>query len=89
MNSCDSCNGACCRWWILPLAILDAIPADAERWLRFHLEQHPRGLIIPVSCQMLNSEGKCSIYDHRPQVCVDFKVDGADCREARTLSIRR
>ncbi len=34
-------------------------------------------------CPMLSTVGLCRIYATRPNVCVDFCIDGAKCRELR------
>ena len=70
---CQACDGACRR----------AFPSVALTWtefgtlealgavrLDFSLTGHYK-LIIENGCEFLN-DGRCGIYDHRPEVCRRF-----------------
>jgi Fe-S-cluster containining protein len=77
---CGDCTGCCISGYSIQLRPRDErararIPAEllvrAPGFPRGHLTMAPRPDGV---CQMLNA-GKCSIYDDRPQTCLDY-----DCR---------
>lgn len=72
------CNGcaACCRFLILQVnpAYLEE---DRRRWIEMHgirLFERDGGAWASISaqCNHLTEEGKCGIYEERPQGCRDF-----------------
>ena len=77
---CGDCTGCCISGYSIQLRPQDEralarIPAEllvqAPGFPRGHLTMAPRP---DGTCQMLNA-GKCSIYEDRPQTCLDY-----DCR---------
>jgi len=77
---CGDCTGCCISGYSIQLRPRDEralarIPAEllvrAPGFPRGHLTMPPRADGV---CQMLN-DGKCSIYEDRPQTCLDY-----DCR---------
>lgn len=76
--ACSLCKGACCESIILPLKMGDL---DADRWLRYHAEELDRGWMFDVKCSKLKN-GKCSIYDTRPNLCAVFVVGSQGCLDA-------
>jgi uncharacterized protein len=70
---CLECGGACCRSF--PSVALSwpeylALEALGARRLEFSLNGHHR-LVIENGCEFL-VEGRCSIYQRRPEVCRRF-----------------
>ena len=70
---CEQC-GKCCEDLFLPLAI--TVDDDVKKWLEYHgiktEFKNPLTYIrIPLKCSKLK-DGKCSIYENRPQVCRDY-----------------
>lgn len=83
MNPCEICKGACCESIILPISFKDK---DAQRWLDLHGERSEMGIRLDCKCKAL-VDGRCSIYDDRPEVCRVFEVGSAGCLLA--LNTRR
>ena len=54
---------------------------DAQRWLLFHGTETADGIRLECKCSKLKN-GKCSIYDIRPEVCRVFEVGSPMCRES-------
>lgn len=76
--ACALCAGACCESIVMPVAIA----GPAAVWLRYH--GNPVGALgveLPCACRML-VDGKCSVYDHRPDNCRADVVGGQMCRDA-------
>lgn len=66
-DECLKC-GACCKFVLLP----NPSGKDVE-WFGYHgMEASARGVKIDVPCQMLGEDGKCSIYEQRPENCKEF-----------------
>jgi len=78
--ACETCGGACCSHIAL---LFSDMTEDRKTWLAAH------GVIIdgneavfPMPCRWLR-DGRCSIYDARPNICRDFQVGGPFCLVAR------
>ena len=78
MTPCDLCRGACCESIALPIRYEDA---DAQRWLAYHGTETPGGIMMDCKCSKLKN-GKCSIYQTRPEVCRVFEVGSVGCLDA-------
>ena len=78
---CSRCEAVCCRLTVYVMAD-DPTPA----WL---LDQDEHGMDVMRRlddgwCAALDRKTmRCSIYTLRPQVCRDFDMGGADCRQVR------
>ena len=78
---CSRCEAVCCRLTVYGMAA-DATPD----WL---IDQDEHGMDVMRRlddgwCAALDRETmRCSIYALRPQVCRDFDMGGADCRQVR------
>jgi uncharacterized protein len=81
---CHHCSAKCCRYFALPIET----PADWEdyefmQWYLLHdhaavfTEEGDWYLLVHNRCTMLGDDHRCNIYEHRPQVCRDYKTD--DC----------
>ena len=73
----------------LPIADIRA-PADEMHWIRLHaVPDGDTHLEFAVPCRELAGDGRCSIYEDRPNVCRAYKPGGADCldtvRRRRTV----
>lgn len=83
---CALCKGACCE----DVAVgLEGLPPDKLEFLRIRGTARevttPDGrvvtaLLIPHRCQHLTSDGRCGIYETRPQICRDLAMGGGACR---------
>lgn len=71
--SCKGCDGACCRSFPsvgLSWSEYEQLRALGATRLHFSLSGHHL-LIIENGCEFL-AEGRCSIYEHRPDICRRF-----------------
>ena len=83
--ACALCRGGCCE--VIPVPIdLGQMTNDSRRHLRMRGQMLNGVVFLNCSCSNL-AEGRCGIYDTRPQVCREFEVGGADCRTA--IKLRR
>lgn len=70
---CRECDGACCRAFPsvrLSWAEYETLRALGARRLHFSLAG-PHELLIEDGCEFLE-DGKCSIYEQRPDICRRF-----------------
>jgi len=80
---CDVCAGACCETFMLPIADILVPTADARGWLILHgVETAPGLLEFACRCRALTPDGRCGIYETRPEVCRLFVPGGPDCLAA-------
>ena len=77
MTACELCGGACCQSVTLP----QVFGEDVNRWLSLHGVQNGNLIRLPCKCLML-MDGKCSIYEERPQICRDYEVGSEACLKA-------
>ncbi len=73
---CRNCDGACCR--AFPTVELswdeyERLLALGATRLHFPLAGSPK-LMIENGCEFL-AGGRCSIYEHRPEICRRFTCD--------------
>lgn len=79
---CSHCEATCCR---LTVYVMSDDPTP--EWL---IDQDEHGMDVMRRlddgwCAALDREAMCcSIYALRPQVCRDFDMGGADCRQVRS-----
>ena len=87
MTDCLKC-GKCCRFVALPFG--GKITPDVVRWHNAHgikvVQKEELGMfhgkvLIPLECKHFK-DGRCGIYEERPQVCRDFESGGEVCKEA-------
>lgn len=76
MNAaCEICRGACCESMVMGLP-----HGDFGVWLRYHGEPIGKERVeLPSPCRML-VEGKCSVWESRPEHCRCYEVGGEACR---------
>ncbi len=80
---CAQCGGECCKYITIPLSELEELDIP---WLQ------ARGMLygpvwrIKSRCPRLTDEGKCAIYETRPETCKMFEVGGQSCRRARAAA---
>ena len=83
---CDVCAGACCEEFIMPD---NGSRDDASRWFALHGSSKVLAgyLVFECRCTRLSVDGRCSIYDTRPDICRRYMRGGIDCVE--TVQRRR
>jgi Fe-S-cluster containining protein len=78
--NCKVCRGACCEIFEIGPLELRLKDRDHRYWFELHaVEQEP--LTFECHCRSLTTEGRCGIYDKRPQMCIDFPAGGKHCLE--------
>lgn len=78
MSPCEICKGACCERFGINFKDHSE---DTFRWFAYHGESKGRIVFFDCKCKWLK-DGKCSIYDDRPQLCKDYAVGSRPCIEA-------
>ena len=76
---CEQCQGACCESFVVALP-QDPAP-DFVRWLSLRGTVTSGALRLEVPCREL-ADGRCGIWDTRPQPCRDYQVGSPACRQA-------
>lgn len=81
---CSYCTGKCCRYIALPIETPTTwSDFDSIRWYLSHddisvfVESGVWYVMVHRNCRHLRPDHRCGIYEHRPQVCRDHKID--DC----------
>jgi Fe-S-cluster containining protein len=57
--------------------------ADQKRWASMRGNLLKSGWRIRSECKNLDADGKCKIYDNRPDVCREYETGGEMCKAAR------
>lgn len=79
---CNYCTGKCCRYFALPIdkpATYEEY--DEVRWYLLHenatvfVEDGSWFLLVHTICKALDENNRCTIYEHRPQVCRDYTTE--------------
>lgn len=83
---CDTCTGLCCRLTVVLTPGDEAVPAEmvatAAGGLR-SMAHRADGF-----CVALADDGRCGIYELRPQACRRFLMAGPYCRAIREDAAR-
>ena len=79
---CGKCAGLCCKYYTVMLdEPEDADDFDEIRWFLTHegcyvyIDEGEWHLNVIARCRFLHADGRCLIYEHRPDVCRDFGHD--------------
>ena len=81
---CEYCTAKCCRYFALPIDTPETLE-DFEyiRWYLLHdqasmfTEDEDWYLLVHTTCEYLQPDNRCGIYETRPQICRDYSTD--DC----------
>ncbi len=76
--ACKICGGACCKFFAIWKS---SFKPDVAHWLSLHGTDEGKAVIFPVACSKLE-DGKCSIYEDRPQMCRDGQVGATFCLDS-------
>ena len=81
---CDHCVAKCCHYVALPIATPKSkTDFDQYRWFMLHkgvalfIDKREWHLLVFTTCEHLQSDHRCGIYETRPQICRDYQTD--DC----------
>lgn len=79
--TCSSCRACCCKLEVLVIG--DRYVPDemtvVNDWGGTAMRRLEDGWCVALDRDTM----RCSIYTRRPQICRDFEMGGADCRETR------
>jgi hypothetical protein len=78
---CEICGGSCCKSIFLPKSLWKA---DVANWVSLHGESEESRIRLDTPCSALK-DGRCSIYETRPDVCRVAKVGDEQCLKAVRL----
>jgi Fe-S-cluster containining protein len=79
-KACELCRGACCEAFLININI----SSDFNKWLSFHGEEMGKSrFLFELKCCNLKN-GKCDIYEDRPEMCKEFGVGSEECQYAIT-----
>ena len=81
---CDYCTAKCCKYFALPIETPETYD-DYEfiRWYLLHdqatvfTEDEDWYLLVHTTCEHLQPDNRCGIYETRPQICRDYSTE--DC----------
>jgi len=79
VNLCEYCTAKCCRYFALPIETPEEF-ADFEyiRWYLLHdratvfKEDDNWYLLVHTTCEHLQDDHRCGIYETRPKICRDY-----------------
>ena len=82
---CEYCTAKCCRYFALPIDTPTSFE-DFEfiRWYLMHdratvfTEDEDWYLLVHTTCQHLQPDHRCGIYDTRPKICRDYSTDNCE-----------
>jgi len=87
---CSRCEGQCCKvGFIVDVTPTDAIYNDLEyvhKYVDLNSGIEKRNMKSNgdgYTCIALAEDGRCKIWDRRPQACRDFAVDSERCKAIR------
>jgi len=79
---CDHCTAKCCRYFALPIETpTTRRDFDFIRWYLLHdrasvfAEKEDWFLLVHTTCQHLQSDNRCGIYESRPEICREYTTD--------------
>lgn len=81
---CEYCTAKCCKYFALPIDTPDCWKDfDYLRWYLLHAqasvfcEGETWYLMVHTTCKHLQTDGRCGIYDTRPEICREYSTK--DC----------
>jgi Fe-S-cluster containining protein len=82
---CSYCTAKCCRYYALPIEKPDTL-SDWEyvRWYVLHenttvfKEGDTWYLLVHTTCQHLQPDNRCGIYETRPPICREYTTDACE-----------
>ena len=84
-ETCQVCGSRCCQYFCFEIDEPDDYDEFEDvRWyichqgVSVHIDDGSWFISILNPCNMLDSEGRCSIYDDRPLICRKYDLDNCD-----------
>lgn len=82
---CEYCTGKCCRYFALPIETpTNRKDFDYIRWYLLHdratvfTEDEDWYLLVHTRCKHLQPDNRCAMYETRPKICRDYKMDNCE-----------
>ncbi len=82
---CEHCTAECCRYLALPLDLPETKrDFDDIRWYLMHggvlvfVEEGNWFIQVRTTCNNLQSDFKCGVYETRPEICREYKAHDCD-----------
>ena len=82
---CEHCTGKCCRYFALPIETpTNRKDFDYIRWYLLHdratvfTEDEDWYLLVHTKCKHLQPDNRCAMYETRPQICREYKMDNCE-----------
>ena len=82
VNLCEHCTAKCCRYFALAIEEpVDRTDFDYIRWYLLHdratvfVEDTTWYLLVYTTCRHLRHDGRCGIYETRPEICRRYTTD--------------
>ena len=82
---CEYCTAKCCRYFALPIETPETFE-DYEfiRWYVLHdratvfKEEDDWYLLVHTTCEHLQPDNRCGIYETRPKICQEYTTDNCE-----------
>ena len=83
MITCEECGGECCKKFAVQIeAPKSMVDYHDIKWYLYHtgvivyIDNEGDWLVqIPIKCEKLDKNGRCTIYDKRPPICRTAKLE--------------
>ena len=82
---CEFCTAKCCRYFALPIETpTEFTDFEYIRWYLLHerasvfKEDGDWYLLVHTTCEHLQSDNRCGIYETRPQICREYTTDNCE-----------
>lgn len=78
MSPCDLCAGACCETLVVPVE-LGMLSQQDRRFFRLRGDFEAGGVRVDARCRALGADGRCTVYESRPEACRTYEVGSPAC----------
>jgi Fe-S-cluster containining protein len=82
---CKYCTAKCCRYFALPIELPTTFEDwEFVRWYVLHQgaavfrENETWYLLVFTTCQHLQPDNRCGIYETRPQICREYTTENCE-----------
>ena len=78
--TCAECGGKCCKTLLMQNAVLTSYQREFVETRGKAVGEHA---LLDCRCKHLTDDGRCGIYEQRPQAGRDYEVGGEFCSWTR------
>jgi uncharacterized protein len=82
---CEYCTAKCCRYFALPIDTPETFKEfEYIRWYLLHdratvfKEDDDWYLLVYTTCEHLQSDNRCGIYETRPPICQEYSIKNCE-----------